>query len=145
MGSQRQPILPRTGQNDLGVRSAGFTLIEMLIVVSIVALLVSIAIPHYQISLLKAKEAVLRNNLSSMRQVIEQFTLDKQRPPGSLEELVSEGYLRLIPNDITGTADTWVIDTSDLLLSADQTGSGISDVHSGSAALATDGTSYNTW
>ena len=80
----------------------GFTLIEMLIVVSIIGILLSLAIPSYRQSLVRAREAVLKENLYTLRQTVEQFTLDKQRPPQALDELIAEGYLRSLPRDITG-------------------------------------------
>lgn len=124
---------------------AGFTLIEILLVITIIGILLSIAIPSYRQSVLRARETALRENLHVLRQTIEQFTLDKQRPPHSLDELATAGYLRTLPRDITGSADTWQIEYSDLVISPEQTTTGISDVRSGSPALATDGTPYNTW
>lgn len=124
---------------------AGFTLIEMLMVITIIGILLSLAIPSYRQSILRARETALRENLFVLRSTIEQFTLDKQRPPGSLEELVSEGYLRAIPKDITGRSDTWGLEYSDLVISPEQTESGISDVHSGSTAVSSEGTPYNSW
>ena len=86
----------------------GFTLIEMMIVMAIVAILVSIAVPIYNRSITRAKESVLRNNLFTMRTVIDEYTYDKQKAPQSLQDLVSDGYLRQIPVDpMTGSADTW--------------------------------------
>ncbi|MBI4467345.1 MAG: prepilin-type N-terminal cleavage/methylation domain-containing protein [Acidobacteria bacterium] len=124
---------------------AGFTLIEMLMVITIIGILLSLAIPSYRQSILRARETALRENLFVLRSTIEQFTLDKQRPPGSLEELVSEGYLRAIPKDITGRTDTWGVEYSDLVISPEQTESGISEVRSGSTALSSEGTPYNHW
>ena len=126
-------------------RSLGFTLIEILLVVTIIGILLAMAIPNYRQSVLRAKETVLKENLFVLRQTIEQFTLDKQRPPSALDELVTSGYLRSMPPDITGSPDTWQTDYSDLLISPEQTASGISDVHSGSSNISTEGTPYNTW
>lgn len=138
-------LRPTAGSNRRGGQQAGFTLIEMLIVISIIGILLSIAIPSYRQSVVRAREAVLRENLYVLRSTIEQFTLDKERAPGSLEELVDEGYLRAIPPDITGSNGTWQVETSDFLISPEQSGTGISDVHSGSTAVSTEGTPYNTW
>jgi general secretion pathway protein G len=93
----------------------------------------------------RAREAVLRENLYVLRATIEQFTLDKERAPTALDELVAEGYLRTLPRDITGSSDTWQVEYSDLLISPEQTDSGISDVRSGSEGVSSDGTPYNTW
>lgn len=124
---------------------AGFTLIEILIVITIISILLSIAIPQYQQSLRRAREAVLRENLYILRTTIEQFTLDKERAPGSLEELVTEGYLRAVPPDITGLPDTWQVEFSETLISPEQMSAGISDVHSGSNEPASDGRPYSSW
>jgi len=126
-------------------RLAGFTLIEILIVISIISILISIAIPSYRQSVVRARESVLKENLYVLRSTIEQFTLDKERAPTSLEELVAEGYLRALPPDITGSSTTWQVEYSDFLISPEQGGTGISDVHSGSGGISTEGTSYNTW
>jgi general secretion pathway protein G len=124
---------------------AGFTLIEILIVISIISILISIAIPSYRQSILRARESVLKENLYVLRSTIEQFTLDKERAPSSLEELVAEGYLRALPPDITGSSTTWEVEYSDFLISPEQGSPGISDVRSGSGEVSTDGTPYNTW
>ena len=124
----------------------GFTLIELMIVMSLMLILISIAIPMYQQSIVRAREAVLRQDLFSLRTTIDQFTLDKQRAPQSLEELVQEHYLKQIPKDpFTNSSDTWQVAQEDLMISVDQTQPGISDVHSGSNQTGLDGTSYSTW
>ena len=126
--------------------AAGFTLIELMIVMSIMLILISIAIPMYQQSIVRAREAVLRQDLFSLRSVIDQFTLDKQRAPQSLDELVSEHYLKQLPKDpFTGSSDTWQVVQEDVVISVDQTQPGISDVHSGSNLTGSDGTAYSTW
>ncbi len=124
---------------------AGFTLIEILIVISIISILISIAIPSYRQSVVRARESVLKQNLYVLRSTIEQFTLDKERAPTSLEDLVTEGYLRALPPDITGSSTTWQVESSDFLISPEQGSTGISDVHSGSGEVSTEGTPYNTW
>ncbi len=129
-----------------GKRRGGFTLIELLIVMSIVTILISLAIPIYQRSILRAKEAVLHNNLFTIRQVIDEYTYDKQKAPQTLDDLVQEGYLRQIPNDpMTGSNTTWRIVMEDALQSVDQTEPGIFDVHSGSDKTSLDGSPYADW
>lgn len=123
----------------------GFTLIELMIVITIILILVSIAAPMYRRTIQRAKESVLRENLYVLRSSIEQFTLDKQRAPQSLDELISAGYLRELPKDITGRSDTWRVDYEDVLLSPEQSGIGIGDVHSGSDAISMEGTPYSSW
>ncbi len=125
--------------------SAGFTLLEIFIVITIILILLSIAIPSYRHSVVRARETVLRENLFVLRKTIEEFTLDKKRPPFSLGELVAEDYFRTLPPDITGTADSWQEEYCDLLLSPEQSSTGLCDVRSGSAAVSAEGTPYNTW
>jgi len=127
------------------IPTRAFTLIEMMLVIALIGILLSIAIPSYRQSVLKAREAVLRENLHVLRKTIDQFTLDKKRPPASLDELVAEGYLRKLPLDITGSATTWRVEYSDIFLTPDQTTTGISDVRSGSDAVSSDGTPYSSW
>jgi len=125
-------------------RSAGFTLLEMMIVVVIMGILMSIALPIYNQSLLRAREAVLRQDLFTLRNLISQYTLDKQKAPQSLDDLVP-AYLKQIPKDpMTGEAN-WEVVQEDVLLSIDQQDPGISDVKSASSMTASDGTAYSTW
>jgi general secretion pathway protein G len=127
-------------------RQRGFTLIELTIVIVIILILVAIAAPMYSASVTRAKEAVLRQDLDSLRKVIDQYTLDKERAPQSLDDLVSAGYLREIPVDpFTRARDTWVVVQEDLYNSIDQTQPGITDVHSGAGGTGTDGTPYSSW
>ena len=127
-------------------RNRGFTLIEMLIVISLVMILVAIAVPNYQRTIMRAKESVLKQDLFQLRSLISQYTLDKQKAPQALDDLITAGYLKQIPIDpMTNARDTWTVDQEDTLLSVDQQEPGISDVHSGSNAISSDGTAYSTW
>ena len=124
----------------------GFTLIELMIVISIILILIAIAVPMYQQSVIHAKEAVLRQDLKTMRDQIDNYTMDKEKAPQSLQDLVEAGYLRKIPKDpFTGSDETWQVENSDTLISLDQTEPGISDVHSGSNMVGSDGTAYSSW
>jgi general secretion pathway protein G len=124
----------------------GFTLLELSIVMAVIMILVSIILPAYRVSIKRAREAVLKDDLYTMRSVIDEFTVDKQRPPESLQELVDSGYLHRIPMDpMTGSAETWQVDIEDVPVPPDQTASGVVDVHSGSEEKALDDTTYNTW
>ncbi len=128
-----------------GKRLLGFTLIELMIVMAVIAVLVSVAVPMYQKSVVRARETVLRQNLFTLRTVIDEYTYDKAKAPQSLEDLVREGYLRQIPIDpITGQAD-WEVVMEDAVTSVDQTEPGIFDVHSRSTARSLEGTPYNEW
>ncbi len=124
----------------------GFTLIEMIIVISIIAILVAIAVPIYTQHLLHAKEAVLKEDLYSMRNSIDQYTQDKNKAPQALDDLVTAGYLHAIPKDpFTGSSDTWQVVQEEVMMALDQTQPGITDVHSGSSQTSSEGTPYNTW
>jgi general secretion pathway protein G len=128
------------------VERRGFTLIEILIVVSIIGILVSIAIPIYQKSLIRTKESVLRNNLFSIRTQIDEYTYNMQKAPQSLQDLVTEGYLRAVPVDpMIGTNDKWVTVMEDSTRTVNQTEPGIFDVHSGSDKKSLEGTPYAEW
>ena len=129
-----------------GKQRRGFTLIEILIVVSIIGILVSIAVPIYQKSILRTRESVLRNNLFTIRTVLDEYTYDKQKAPQDLKDLVTEGYLREVPIDpMTGTNQNWKIDMEDSLRSVSQTEPGIFDIHSSSDKKGLDGTPYAEW
>jgi len=127
-------------------RRFGFTLVELMIVMAIIAVLMSVAIPIYSRSIVRAKESVLKNNLFTMRTVIDEFTYDKQKAPQTLNDLVSDGYMRQIPVDpITGTADSWKIIMEDASNTVNQSEPGIFDIRSGSDKTSLEGTPYSEW
>jgi general secretion pathway protein G len=127
-------------------RDRGFTLIELMIVISMILILVSISIPAYNQSILRAKESVLKQDLFQLRSLISQYTLDKQKAPQSLDDLVQAGYIKQMPVDpMTGSNSSWTVDQEDSLMSVDQQDPGISDVHSGAAQMSSDGTAYSSW
>jgi general secretion pathway protein G len=124
----------------------GFTLIELMIVISIILTLIAIAVPMYQQSVIRAKEAVLRQDLKTMRDQIDNYTMDKEKAPQSLQDLVDANYLRKIPKDpFTNSTETWQAESTDTLQSLEQTEPGVSDVHSGSSEIGSDGTPYSSW
>ncbi len=125
---------------------SGFTLLELLVVMSIVAILMMIAVPRFTGAIRSAREAVLKEDLAVIRSAIDSYTMDKQKGPGTLEDLVTEGYLRAIPIDpMTQSNSTWSTEQADALHSLDQTDPGIDDVHSGSDEQGSDGQPYNSW
>jgi general secretion pathway protein G len=124
----------------------GFTLVELMIVMTIIGILASIAIPSYIRSVQKAKEAVLREDLHTLRTSIDSYTVDKEKAPQSLDDLVQAGYLKTIPNDpMTSRSDTWITSQSDTMTDLNETQGGMDDVHSGSEGASSEGTTYNTW
>jgi general secretion pathway protein G len=124
----------------------GFTLIELMIVMAIIAVLMSVAIPIYSRSIQRAKESVLKNNLFTLRTVIDEYTYDKQKAPQSPQDLVSEGYLRQVPVDpMTQSADTWKVIMEDASNTVSQSEPGIFDVRSGSDKTSLEGTPYSEW
>jgi general secretion pathway protein G len=125
---------------------AGFTLMELMIVMMIIGILTTLAIPSFKAAIISAKEAVLKEDLRVMRSAIDSYTMDKQKAPQSLEDLVQDGYLKVIPEDpMTKSRETWVTQTGDSLHSLDQTDPGIDDVHSGAQDQGSDGQPYSTW
>jgi general secretion pathway protein G len=126
-----------------GRNAAGYTLVELMIVMAIISIMVAIAVPLYQKALIRSKESVLRNNLFTLRTTIDEYTYDKKKAPQQLQDLVSEGYLRAVPFDpITGSDQTWKTITEDALTAVDETQPGIWDVCSGADQKSLEGTLY---
>lgn len=127
-------------------RQRGFTLIELIIVCAMISILLGVMVPVYKIHILHANEAVLKEDLHSMREAIDQYSQDKGKAPQTLDDIVSAGYLRAIPKDpFTHAADTWQVVQEDVMQSLDQTAPGISDVKSGSSLISSEGTAYSSW
>lgn len=139
-------FLPIAGPSRWQRSFAAFTLLELMVVMVIVVILAGVSVPTYHVAIVRAREGVLRDDLYTMRKLIDQYTVDKQHPPQALQDLVDEGYLRGgIPVDpFTGRDDTWQTQTEDVPISPDA-GPGIVDVHSGADQTALDGTAYSSW
>jgi general secretion pathway protein G len=134
----------RRGQGRL--LGAGFTLLELMIVITIILILIGIAVGRYDKSVQKANEAVLKNNLQTIRTSIDNYTLDKQAAPQSIDDLVQAGYLRSVPTDPMTRAKDWVPQYDSVVLSPEQTTTGMVDVHSNSNRVSPfDNTPYNEW
>jgi general secretion pathway protein G len=136
------------GPRTKGASPGGFTLLELMVVLTLILILASFAFPTYQVAIVRAREAALRDDLYTMRSLIDQFTLDKQRPPQSLDELVEAGYLRggLPADPFTRSNQTWQVDLEDVAIPGSSQGvPGIVDVHSGSEETSLDGTPYSSW
>ena len=129
-----------------GAGEGGFTLMELMIVMTIIGILSAIAAPIYLRTVNKSKEAVLKEDLHVMRLAIDSYTVDKEKAPQSLDDLVQGGYLKTMPVDpMTNRSDTWIAGQSENLSTIDETQGGIDDVHSGAQGVSSEGTSYNTW
>jgi general secretion pathway protein G len=127
-------------------RESGFTLIELMVVIAIIAVLIAMAAQRYDQSLVRAREAALKQDLQTMRSAIQQFTLDKQMAPNSLEDLVAAGYLSGVPEDPMTRVHEWHPDFGDFILSPDQSAGGMTDVHSTSDAVSPfEHTPYSSW
>ena len=125
-------------------REAGFTLLELMIVISIIIILAAITLPQYQKTILHTRETVLKDDLRKMRSLIDQFAADKGRLPQSLEEIASEGYMREIPTDPFTGQKEWTITTGEDPNSLEGQ-QGMTDVHSTSAEMSSEGTPYSEW
>lgn len=123
----------------------GFTFIEMMVVITIIVILITMAIPIYQKSIIRSREAVLHNNLSTLRQVIDNYTYDKEKAPQSLQDLVSEGYFKRVPLDPIANTDQWKLVMEDASQAVNQAEPGIFDIHSTSDKISLDGTPYSSW
>ena len=131
--------------NHCRVSRRGFTLIEMVVVISMILVLLSIALPMYNQSIVRAKEAKLHQNLATLNDVIEKYSLDKGHAPQSLDDLVQAGYIKFVPEDITGRTDSWKTDAEDSQNAWDPNQTGIQSVHSGSDENSSMGTPYSSW
>ena len=128
-------------------RPRGFSLLEMMMVVTIILILATISTPYFRTAIILAREAALRQDLFTLRVQIDRFTLDYKRAPPSLQELVDKAYMGSIPRDpLTDSTETWTVEMEDASLSLDDTAPpGIVDVHSGSAGISLQGTPYSSW
>ena len=127
-------------------RLRGFTFVELMVVITIMVIIISMAIPIYNRSIIRAKESVLKNNLFTLRTQIDNYSADKAKAPQNLQDLVTEGYLQKLPVDpMTGSNQTWRTVMEDASQSINQSEPGIFDVHSGSDKMSLDGTAYAEW
>ena len=135
----------RAGQRTRSLSSSGFTIIELMVVMLIISILIGIAAIAYDKTIARARESVLKQDLQTMRQAIDNYTLDKQQAPQSLDDLVDAHYLREIPIDPITRQKDWVTHMGDTVLSPEQSGTGLDDVHSASEQTGSDGKPYSTW
>jgi general secretion pathway protein G len=135
----------RRPANNSATNSRGFTMLDLMVVLAILAILTSIAIPTYNHSVLRAREKALRSDLDNLNALIVQYTLDKQKAPQGLDDLKAAGYLRKIPNDPMTGEPNWEVVQEEVLLSADQQDTGITGVHSASNAISSEGDAYSSW
>lgn len=127
-------------------RESGFTLVELMVVMLIIGILAAVAIPSFVGAIRNAREAALKEDLHVIRDAVDSYTMDKNKAPQSLDDLVQSGYLKTIPVDpMTHSTETWVTSTDDTYSDLDQTEPGITDVHSGSDEVGTNGQPYSSW
>jgi len=127
-------------------KQRGFTLIELLIVISVILIMMSIAVPVYKRSILRARETTLKGDLFTLRRTIDEYTYDKKKAPQALDDLVAGGYIKELPKDpMTGDTNWQVTVETDVMQMLDQTDPGIDDVHSSSNLVSTEGTAYSSW
>jgi general secretion pathway protein G len=143
--SERKRIRPTLSGHRASRKNGGFTLLELIVVMAIIAILLAIVIPTYSRSLIAARERALHADLNLLRGSIWKYTFDKQKAPQSLDDLRVAGYVEKIPDDPMTHEPNWEVDEDEYLLSPDQQDPGIIDVHSASNAIGTDGTAYSTW
>jgi general secretion pathway protein G len=146
----RQPKTNRGGAVTRGISrgrrgEAGFTLIELMIVITIILILIGIASGMYMKSVQHAREAALHSDLRTMRDAIDNYTMDKQQAPQSLEDLVEGHYLREVPTDPITRQKDWVLHFGDTVLTPEQSTVGLDDVHAGTDQMSSEGTAYSTW
>jgi general secretion pathway protein G len=127
-------------------RARGFTFVELMVVITVIVILITMAIPIYSRTILRSKESVLKQNLFTLRTVIDNYTYDKMKAPQTLDSLVQDGYLRTVPVDpMTGSNQTWQTVMEEPGQSVDQDQPGIFDVKSGSDKTSLEGTAYSEW
>jgi len=126
-------------------KARGFTLIEMIIVIMVMGVLMALALPMYNTAITRSKEAKLKNNLVLLNKLIQQYTLDQHKAPQQLDDLVTAGYIKTIPDDITGSNTTWQTEQEDPEKAVNPDETGIATVHSGSDQAALDGSAYSSW
>src|SRR5215471_3334857 len=140
--STQQVIRNRRTGHGLVVTALGFTLLELMIVISIIIILAAVALPQYHKTIMHARETVLKDDLFKMRSLIDQYSADKGKLPQSLDDLVTAGYMRQKPKDPITDADDWNPQMGDDPYTGDQ---GMVDVHSSSSEVSTEGTPYSDW
>lgn len=143
--SERKTIRLRCAKDRCSRALCGFTLLELIVVISIIAIMMAITIPTYSRSLVAARERALRSDLDLLRNAIWDYTFDKQKAPQSLDDLRAAGYIDRIPDDPMTHEPNWEVVEDEYLLTPEQQDPGLIDVHSASGALSSDGTTYSTW